>query len=97
MTKSVQQKLDLYFTGNIQFDRIGYSKAKREFQVHTWLAAKIDEVRTYAKRNGASPVETRAFIERWKRALGIHVIDFKSPALPVQADVVDVPVLGVIQ
>ena len=97
MTKSVQQKLDLYFTGNIQFDRIGYSKAKREFQVHTWLAAKIDEVRTYAQRNGASPAETCEFVDRWKQALGVNVIDFKAPALPVQADVVDVPVLGVIQ
>ena len=97
MTKSVQQKLDLYFTGNIQFDRIGYSKAKREFQVHTWLAAKIDEVRTYAQRNDASPAETRAFIQRWKNELGINVIDLKTPTLPVQADVVDVPVMGVIQ
>ena len=97
MIKSVQQKLDLYFTGNIQFDRIGCSKAKREDKVHTWLAAKIDDVRTYTQRNGASPAETRAFIDRWKRELGINVIDFKTPALPVQADVVDVPVLGVIQ
>ena len=83
--KSVHQKLDLYFTGNIRFDRIGCSKAKCEDKVHTWLAAKIEEVEKYAKRNGASPAETRDFIDRWKRALGINVIDFKTPALPVQA------------